>query len=256
MKARARASFQPGAPACYPERDHLSTIARLAALLALPRVNSGRVFPSEGAAFVVRDRPEGPESRDPGEVTVLLQQAAAGDRQALDSLFESIYGELNRLARIQRSRWIGDETLNATALVHEAYVKLVGAGLSNWHDRAHFFAVASRAMRQILVTYAERRIAAKRGGGAEVVSLDDANPVAPEMAEDILAMHEALDRLADLDERQSRVVEYRFFAGMSVPETAELLGLSAATVKRDWAVASAWLRREMTGPPDPEDAPT
>ena len=104
---------------------------------------------------MVRDRPQGPESRDPGEVTVLLQQAAAGDRQALDSLFESIYGELNRLARIQRSRWIGDETLNATALVHEAYVKLVGAGLSNWHDRAHFFAVASRAMRQILVSYSD-----------------------------------------------------------------------------------------------------
>ena len=205
---------------------------------------------------MVHDRPEGTEPRDPGEVTVLLQQAAAGDRQALDSLFDSIYGELNRLARIQRSRWTGDETLNTTALVHEAYFKLVGADPSGWNDRAHFFAVASRAMRQVLVRYAERRIAAKRGGGAEVVSLDDANPVAPEMAEDILAMHEALDRLADLDERQSRVVEYRFFAGMSVPETAVLLGLSPATVKRDWAVASAWLRREMEGPPDPEGEET
>jgi RNA polymerase sigma factor (TIGR02999 family) len=186
-----------------------------------------------------------PESRDPGEVTVLLQQAAEGDRQALDSLFDSIYGELKRLARIQRSRWTGDETLNTTALVHEAYFKLVGASPSSWNDRAHFFAVASRAMRQILVGYAERRIAAKRGGGAEMVPFDVANPVAPEVAEDILAMHEALDRLAELEERQSRVVEYRFFAGMSVRETAELLALSPATVKRDWAVASAWLRREM-----------
>jgi len=189
-------------------------------------------------------------------VTVLLQQAAAGDRQALDSLFDSIYGELNRLARIQRSRWTGDETLNTTALVHEAYFKLVGADPSGWNDRAHFFAVASRAMRQVLVRYAERRITAKRGGGAEVVPLDVANPVAPEVAEDILAMHEALDRLAELQERQSRVVEYRFFAGLSVQETAELLGLSPATVKRDWAVASAWLRREMAGPPDPEGEET
>ena len=107
-------------------------------------------------------------------------------------------------------------------------------------------------MRQILVNYAERRLAEKRGGGAERVELDVANPVAPEVAEDILAMHDALGRLAQLDERQSRVVEYRFFAGMSVPETAELLGLSTATVKRDWAVASAWLRREMVGSPGPE----
>src|SRR5688572_2411356 len=102
-------------------------------------------------------------------------------------------------------------------------------------------------MRQVLVRYAERRIAEKRGGGAELISLDDGNPVAPEWAEDILAMHEALDRLARLNERQSRVVEYRFFAGIPVHETAELLGLSPATVKRDRAVASAWLRREMAG---------
>jgi len=186
-----------------------------------------------------------PESSDPGEVTALLQQAAAGDHTALESLFEAIYGELKRLARIQRSRWTGDETLNTTALVHEAYVKLVGHGFTRWKDRAHFYAVASRAMRQLLVTYAERRVAAKRGGGAEVVSLDHANPVAPEVAEEILALHEALHRLAALDERQSRVVEYRFFMGMPVRETAELLGLSTATVKRDWAVASAFLRREM-----------
>lgn len=199
---------------------------------------------------MIRDGAEGSEPRNPSEVTVLLHQAAAGDRRALDSLFESIYGELKRLARIQRSRWTGDETLNTTALVHEAYFKLVGAGSPAWNDRTHFYAVASRAMRQILVNYAERRIAEKRGGGAELVPLDVANPVAPEVAEEILAMHEALGRLAQLDERQGRVVEYRFFAGLSVPETAELLGLSTATVKRDWAVASAWLRRELAGSPD------
>ena len=203
-----------------------------------------------------RDGADGSELQDPSEVTALLHQAAGGDRQALDALFESIYGELKRLARIQRSRWTGDETLNTTALVHEAYFKLVGAATSGWNDRAHFYAVASRAMRQILVTYAERRLAEKRGGGAELVPLDAANPVAPEVAEDILAMHDALGRLAQLDERQGRVVEYRFFAGMSVPETAELLGLSTATVKRDWAVASAWLRREMAGSREADDGPT
>jgi len=202
---------------------------------------------------VIRDEADGSGLRHPTEVTVLLHQATGGDRKALDALFESIYGELKRLARIQRSRWMGDETLNTTALVHEAYFKLVGGRASGWNDRAHFYAVASRAMRQILVTYAERRLAEKRGGGAERVPLDTANPVAPEVAEDILAMHEALDRLAQLDERQGRVVEYRFFAGMSVSETAELLGLSTATVKRDWAVASAWLRREIAGTPGAED---
>ena len=186
---------------------------------------------------------EDPTPQDSSDVTALLHQAAAGDAQALDSVFDAIYGELKRLARVQRSRWTGDETLNTTALVHEAYVKLVRHGPASWSDRAHFYAVASRAMRQILVNYAERRVAGKRGGGSHVESLDQANPVAPEVAEDILALHEALGRLAALDERQGRVVEYRFFAGLSVQETAELLGLSPATVKRDWAVASAFLRR-------------
>ncbi len=183
---------------------------------------------------------------DQGAVTLLLKRVAAGDRDALDALFNSLYAELKRLARIQRTRWTGDETLNTTALVHEAYFKLVGSTGDGFSDRSHFFAVASKAMRQVLVTYAERRVAEKRGGGAEVVSLEAGNPVAPEVAEDILAMHEALDRLAQFDERRSKVVEYRFFTGLSVAETAELLGLSPATVKRDWAIASAWLRREMS----------
>jgi RNA polymerase sigma factor (TIGR02999 family) len=179
------------------------------------------------------------------EVTVLLRAASGGDQQALDHLFQAVYEELKRLARTQRRQWSGDYTLNTTALVHEAYVKLVGQSEVRWADRAHFYAVASRAMRQILVNYAERRSAAKRGGGAAVLSLDDVNPVAPEAAEEILALNEALQRLAALEERQSRVVECRFFAGLPVKETAEVLGLSPATVKRDWALASAWLRREV-----------
>jgi RNA polymerase sigma factor (TIGR02999 family) len=186
-----------------------------------------------------------PETLGAEEVTILLRAASEGDHQALDRLFEAVYGELKRLARTQRRQWSGDFTLNTTALVNEAYLKMVRQGAVSWADRSHFYAVASRAMRQILVNYAERRSAAKRGGGAEVLSLDEVNPVAPEAAEEILALDEALQRLAVLEERQSRVVECRFFAGLSVAETAEVLGLSPATVKRDWALASAWLRREV-----------
>jgi RNA polymerase sigma factor (TIGR02999 family) len=186
-----------------------------------------------------------PDVPDPEQVTLLLRAASEGDHQALDHLFQAVYGELKRLAKSHRRKWSGDYTLNTTALVHEAYLKLVRQSDVSWADRAHFYAVASRAMRQILVNYAERRCAAKRGGGAEPLSLDDVNPVAPEAAEEILALNEALQRLAALEERQSRVVECRFFAGLPVKETAEVLGLSPATVKRDWALASAWLRREV-----------
>jgi RNA polymerase sigma factor (TIGR02999 family) len=183
---------------------------------------------------------------EPEQVTLLLRAVAAGDRQALDRLFDAVYGELKRLAHVQRRKWSGDYTLNTTALVHEAYLKLVRQDEVSWADRGHFYAVASRAMRQILVSYAERRCAAKRGGGADPLPLDEVNPVSPEAAGEILALDEALQRLASLEERQGRVVECRFFAGLPVRETAEVLGLSPATVKRDWALASAWLRREIS----------
>lgn len=189
--------------------------------------------------------PEGPI--DPREIEALLNAASEGDSEALDDLFEVLYDELRRLAHVQRARWQGDTTLNTTALVHEAYLKLSRGRQMNLVDRAHFFALASRAMRQVLVTYAERRRAQKRGGDAAVVPLDEANPVSPEQAGEILAIHRALDRLADVSERPVRVVECRFFAGLSVPETAEALGVSAATVKRDWTMASAWLRSELAG---------
>lgn len=186
-------------------------------------------------------------SAEENEITLLLRRAGEGDSGALDRVFDSVYGELKRLAHGHRVRWTGDQTLNTTAIVHEAYVKLFRRGGGEWADRVHFYAVASRAMRQILVTYAEKRLAAKRGAGVEPVPLEQANPVAPEAAEEIVALHEALGRLAELDERQSRIVEYRFFAGMPVHEAAELLGLSVSTVKRDWATAIAWLRRDMQG---------
>jgi RNA polymerase sigma factor (TIGR02999 family) len=185
------------------------------------------------------------ESTDLPDITGLLQAAADGDRSALDDLFSTVYSELRRLAHSHRLRWSGNHTLNTTVMVHEAYLKLVNQQQVDWHSRAHFFGVAGKAMRHILVNYAERQQAAKRGGGAEVVPLDHVNPVAPEAAEEVLALHEALGRLGEFAERQSRVVECRFFGGLTVGETAETLGISPATVKRDWTLAIAWLRREL-----------
>lgn len=179
------------------------------------------------------------------QVAALLDAAREGRASALDDVFRVIYDELHALARSQRRRWHGDYTLNTTALVHEAYLKLVGHERAEWSDRAHFLAVAAKAMRHILVNYAERRRAQKRGGGAVHVSLEEAMPLSPQTADEVLALHEALGRLAQLNERQAKVVEARFFAGMPVRETAEALGVSPATVKRDWALASAWLHKEI-----------
>jgi RNA polymerase sigma factor (TIGR02999 family) len=184
--------------------------------------------------------------KQPVDVTRILQAVRGGDPHAADELFRAVYDELHRIASGQRRRWDGNETLNTTALVHEAYLKLVRQEEADWESRAHFFAVAARAMRQILINYAERQVAAKRGGGAVHVSLTDGVAMAPEAAEELLALHEALDRLASVHERSSRVVECRFFGGFGIRDTAETLGVSAATVERDWAFASAWLRREMS----------
>jgi RNA polymerase sigma factor (TIGR02999 family) len=180
-------------------------------------------------------------------ITELLQDAAGGDRRAVDELFQLVYTELKQLAHVQRQRWHGDHTINTTGLVHDAYLKLVGQQQPSWQGRAHFYAVASKAMRHVLVNYAERRQAQKRGGGSDMVSLDDANPVAASAADELLALDEALERLSRLNERQSQVVVCRFFGGLSVPETAEALDIAPATVKRDWALASAWLKREIGG---------
>lgn len=181
----------------------------------------------------------------PDEITARLRAAQQGDREALDEVFTLVYAELRQRAKAQRRRWSGDNTLDTTALVHEAYLKLVDQSSAKWNDRAHFLAVAARAMRHVLVNYAEQRRAAKRGGGAPHVPLDENNPVSEEVAEEVLALHEALDRLAGISERQAQVVEARFYAGLSIEETAAALNVSPATVKRDWALASAWLHREM-----------
>lgn len=181
------------------------------------------------------------------EITELLEALGEGRDGALDELFATVYGELRRLAHGQRRRWRGEETLNTTALLHEAYLKLAGARRRRWPDRGHFFAVASRAMRQILIDRARRSRAERRGGGRGPVPLAEAPPrIPPAVREELLALDAAMRRLEAVDVRQVRVVECRFFGGLGVAETAEAVGVSTATVKRDWRAARAWLYHELT----------
>jgi RNA polymerase sigma factor (TIGR02999 family) len=188
----------------------------------------------------------------PGQESVarLLQDLRDGRRAAFDELFPLIYGELRELAHRQRRAWIGNETLNTTALVHEAYLKLVDQRRASWDTEAHFLAAAARAIRHILVNYARDRRAQKRGGGWQRVSLSDHEAIGgPEPTtswEDrVVALEHALQQLSDRSERQARIVECRFFGGMTIEQTAHALGLSTATVTRGWAVAQAWLRHSL-----------
>jgi RNA polymerase sigma factor (TIGR02999 family) len=180
----------------------------------------------------------------------LLDDVRAGSSSAFDELFPLVYQELKERARAQRRRWQGDETLNTTALIHEAYLKLTAADEPDWESRAHFLAVASRAMRQILIDYARIQKAEKRGGDLARVSLEEFRlqpgpGLSSDRAEALLALDASLARLQERDERQSRIVECRFFGGMTIRDTAAALGISAATVKRGWAMAQAWLYRDM-----------
>ena len=180
-------------------------------------------------------------------VTALLQEAAHGRHDVLDALFQHVYNELRGLAhRVREGR--GSETVCTTALVHEAYIKLVPSSDISWQNRAHFFAVAARAMRQILVDEARRRNRDKRGGGEKwAVTFDEAQHAAPVRADEIIALDDALTRLGAMDERQARIVEHRFFGGLTAEETASVLKISEATVQRDWRAARAWLLREVQG---------
>lgn len=195
------------------------------------------------------------ENASQSPATRMLIQAREGDRAAADDLFRLVYDELHRLAEQQRGRWVGNHTMNATALVHEAYLKLVGDDFMAAGSRGHFFALASKAMRHILINYAKAQRRQKRGGDAPKLSLDEVLSagvdaeieLSDERAEHLALLDDALARLEQVSPRQSQVVECRFFGGLSVPETAEALDLSPATVKRDWAVARAWLFREMKG---------
>ena len=179
------------------------------------------------------------------QVTELLVRWRGGDREALDSLLPLVYDELRRIARHYLQGERSGHTLQSTALVNEAYVRMVVQDFPQWQNRAHFFAVAAQLMRQILVDHARSHRASKRGGDVYKVTLDEAEeqPLATDI--DIVALDDALKNLAEMDPQQRRVVELKFFAGLSIEDTAEVLGISSSTVKRDWVTARAWLYREL-----------
>jgi len=181
------------------------------------------------------------------EITELLQAWRQGDEHALEKLTPQVYRELHRAARGCMARERGGHTLQTTALINELYLRLFDLKLIDWQNRAHFFALCARQMRRILTDQARARQSHKRGGGAQPVSLDVAPAVAPEASVDLVAVDDALNRLAKEDERKSQVVEMRFFGGLSVEETAEVLKVSAETVMRDWKLAKAWLLRDLSG---------
>lgn len=186
---------------------------------------------------------EAPPKRD---VTELLSRWTRGDREALDALVPVVYEGLHRIAARYLRRERPEHTLQPTALVHEAFLKLIDQRDVHWQSRAHFFGVSAQLMRRILVDHARERAARKRGGGRHHVALDDAFAISASNQIDIIAVDAALHRLASIDRDQVRLVELRFFAGLTIDETAEVLGWSSGSVKREWIVAKAWLQRELS----------
>jgi len=184
-------------------------------------------------------------SDSPQDVTQLLAKWKNGDQGALEDLTPLVYNELRRLARAYLRRERPDHTLEGTALVHEAYLRLIDQRQVEWRNRNHFYALAAELIRRILVDHARARVAAKRGGSNLKLSLDESIAPAEEKDLDLVALDDALKALAQADSQQSRIVELRYFAGLTIEETAEVLSISPATVKRDWAMAKAFLKREM-----------
>lgn len=185
-------------------------------------------------------------SSDSDSVRVLLERWSEGRPEALDELIPHVYSELRRLARHQLRREPPGHTLQPTALAHELFIELTRQRRVTWESPAHFFAVASFMMRRILAAHARKQGAAKRGGAATRITLDEGTAATAALDVDVAALHEALVRLEDLDERQVRVVELRYFGGLSIDDVADVLSVSPATVKRDWSVARLWLRRELS----------
>jgi RNA polymerase sigma factor (TIGR02999 family) len=185
-------------------------------------------------------------SLSPHEVTRLLLAWSDGDRAALDQLMPLVYAELRRLAHRHLRGERSGHTLQTTALVNEAYLRLVDQNQFNWQNRAHFFAVAAQMMRRILVDYARARLNAKRGGGTVRVMLEEAAEVSQDRSAEMVALDDALTELAEFDQRKSQIVELRFFGGLSIEETAEVLKVSPGTVMREWTLAKAWLQREIS----------
>lgn len=197
------------------------------------------------------DEPRDPAPADREAVATLLDDLRAGRREALDELFPLVYDELRELAHRQRRGWKGDDTLDTAALVHEAYLKLVDQRRATWDTEAHFLAAAAKAIRHILINYARDRRAQKRGGGWQRISLGDgeldggSEPAVSFWEDRVVALDAALQRLTGQSERQGRIVECRFFGGMTIEQTALALGLSTATVTRGWTMAQAWLRHDL-----------
>jgi RNA polymerase sigma factor (TIGR02999 family) len=193
----------------------------------------------------------GMHDSSPGAVRRLLGKVRAGDRSAFNELFPLVYEELRKLAHEQRRHWRGHDTLNTTTVIHEAYLKLAAQPEPDWETRAHFLAVAAKAMRQVLIDYARSRAAQKRGGDRIRVSLEDLDLTgsgeqsSAHTAEALIALDEALKRLERRNERYSRIVECRFFGGLTIRDTGAALGISPATVARGWALAKRWLYRDM-----------
>ena len=186
----------------------------------------------------------------PSDVTRLLMEWESGDEEAFDQLCSLVYQELRRLARRQMRRERSQHTLQATALVHEAVLRLTDQQQVSWESRGHFLAIAAKMMRRVLVDYARRRSGSKRGGQYARESLDDTPEMSERPAQEVLAVHEALEALADVDERKAQIIELRFFGGFSIEETADILRVSPGTVMRDWTLAKAWLQREIRGSAD------
>jgi RNA polymerase sigma-70 factor, ECF subfamily len=189
----------------------------------------------------------------PEEITQILQEVSGGNREAPARLMPLVYDELRRLADHYLRRERPDHTLQPTALVHEAYLKLIDQTRVDWQNRAHFFGVAAQLMRRILVDHARRHQASKRGGFQQKLTLDEAVDYSQTRDVDLVKLDDALTALAKFDARQSRIVELRFFGGLTIEETAEALGISPATVKVDWSMAKAWLRREIGGGGDADE---
>lgn len=185
-------------------------------------------------------------SMSPQEVTRLLADWGKGDSSALDKLLPLVHGELRKIARRQMSQERPGHTLQATALINEAYLKLLGQEGYEWHNRAHFFAVCAQIMRHILIDHARAHAREKRGGGAMQVSLNDVAVIAREKAEHLIALDEALDSLESLDAQKAKIVELRYFGGLSIEETAEVLNISTRTVRREWQRSKAWLYRMIS----------
>lgn len=184
--------------------------------------------------------------RPPNQITQLLQRWRDGNREALDALLPLVYEELRRLAHRHLRNERTEHTLQSSALVHEAYLRLLGQDFPHWEGRTHFFAIAAQLMRQILVDYARRHRASKRGSGVCMLTLGDVDALPQRKDVDVVALNDALNSLAEIDPRQSHVVELRFFAGLSLEETSEVMGIGTATVQRDWTAARAWLHREIS----------